>query len=172
MTDELTATLEYTLADWSNQRDCDTVVALLQAYALHTMGGGEPLDEYAAQNLPEAMAAMPGAFSIIGWQCAEGQERKAVALANCFTTLSTFSCKPLINIHDLYVADSARGRGTGQAMLGFVEEQARARGCCKVTLEVLTGNAQALSAYERFGFERYMMSENTGYALFMHKKLS
>ena len=168
----MTEALKYTLADWSNHHDCETVVALLQDYALHTMGGGEPLDDFAAKNLPKAMAAMPGAFSIIGWHSADAQERNAVALANCFTTLSTFACKPLINIHDLYVAESARGQGAGQAMLGFVEEQARLRGCCKVTLEVLTGNTKALDAYERFGFECYMMSDDTGYALFMHKKLT
>ena len=163
--------LESSLADWSNQHDCNTVVSLLQAYALHPMGGGEALTEYAAKNLPAAMAAMPGAFAVIAWHCVEGQERKAVGLANCFTTLSTFACKPLINIHDLYVADSARGCGTGQALLGFVEEQARFRGCCKVTLEVLTGNTHAIGAYERFGFERYTLDESTGHALFMHKKL-
>ena len=168
----MTNALEYSLADWSNQHDCDTVVSLLQAYALHPMGGGEALGEYAARNLPAAMAAMPGAFSIIGWQRIVGQERKAAGLANCFTTLSTFACKPLINIHDLYVDESARGRGTGQAMLGFVEEQARSRGCCKVTLEVLTGNTEAIGAYKRFGFERYALDGDTGYALFMQKKLA
>jgi len=83
----MTQVLEYTLADWSNHRDCETVVALLQDYALHTMGGGEPLDDFAAKNLPKAMAAMPGAFSIIGWHSADAQERNAVALANCFTSV-------------------------------------------------------------------------------------
>lgn len=163
--------LEFTLADWSSRIDCNAVVSQLQAYALHPMGGAEPLSQYAAQNLPAAMAATPGAFSVLGWLVREGSERKPAALANCFTSLSTFACKPLINIHDLYVDDAARGRGAGQALLDFVEQQAIVRGCCKVTLEVLTGNKQAIRAYERFGFVPYELDETTGHALFMHKKL-
>ncbi len=163
--------LNFTLADWDKQRDCDAVVALLQAYALHPMGGGEALSDYAADNLPAAMAGTPGAFSIIGWRIDNAGKRSAVALANCFTTLSTFACKPLVNIHDLYVADSALGQGTGQAILASVEKEATRRGCCKVTLEVLTGNQGAIRAYEKFGFKNYTLDETTGHALFMHKKL-
>lgn len=165
-------TIEFALADWTEPSDCDAVVSLLQAYALHPMGGAEPLSDYASSNLPSAMSVTPGAFSVIGWHHAQNGERKPAALANCFTTLSTFACKPLVNIHDLYVDDIARGQGTGQAMLAFIEEQARARGCCKVTLEVLTGNAYAKEAYERFGFQPYTLDDSTGHALFMHKKLS
>ncbi|MFK8082412.1 MAG: GNAT family N-acetyltransferase [Granulosicoccus sp.] len=164
--------LEFTLADWSNPSDCSTVVALLQAYALHPMGGAQPLSDYSARNLPEAMSATPGAFSVIGWHADDDGNRRAVALANCFTTLSTFACKPLVNVHDLYVDDAARGQGTGQATLGFVEQEARSRGCCKVTLEVLTGNANAIKSYEQFGFLPYKLDDKTGHALFMHKTLS
>ena len=136
------------------------------------MGGGEPLADYAVANLPTVMAATPGAFSVIAWLVDNIGEHQAAALANCFTALSTFACKPLINIHDLYVDDIARGQGTGQKLLAFVEAEARKRGCCKVTLEVLTGNTYALHAYERFGFELYTLDDRTGHALFMHKKLS
>jgi len=164
-------TLELSLADWSNETDSDAVVSLLQAYALHPMGGAEPLAEYVVHNLPSAMASTPGAFSAIAWHVDENGRRRAVGLANCFTGFSTFACKPLINIHDLYVHDVARGQGTGQALLGFVEQQAISRGCCKVTLEVLTGNANAVAAYKQYGFELYMFDEASGHAVFMHKKL-
>ncbi|PWQ99633.1 GNAT family N-acetyltransferase [Leucothrix arctica] len=36
-----------------------------------------------------------------------------------------------------------------------VEEQARAKGCDKVTLEVLEGNKAAQGSYRKFGFEGY-----------------
>jgi ribosomal protein S18 acetylase RimI-like enzyme len=52
-----------------------------------------------------------------------------------------------------------------------MEGHARASGCCKVTLEVLSGNAQAQRAYQRFGFEQYSLSPETGQALFMQKWL-
>jgi ribosomal protein S18 acetylase RimI-like enzyme len=85
--------------------------------------------------------------------------------------MSTFACKPLINIHDLYVDTVARGQGTGQGLLEFVQARARERGCCKVTLEVLSGNTKALEAYIRFGFEHYTLDDKTGNALFMHKSV-
>lgn len=161
----------FALADWNKQEDCEAVVSLLQAYALHPMGGAEPLSDYAVKNLPQSIAQMPGAFSVLAWYTDDNGARTAVALANCFTTLSTFACKPLINIHDLYVTEAVRGKGTGQAILGFIEKEARSRGCCKVTLEVLTGNTQATSAYERFGFVPYELDNKTGHALFMHKSI-
>ena len=163
--------IEFSLADWTDSSDCTAMVSMLQAYALHPMGGGEPLSDYAAANLPAAMAATPGAFSVIAWVRAGDGSRQTAGLANCFTTLSTFACKPLVNIHDLYIHDVARGRGAGQALLAFVEKQAMTRGCCKLTLEVLTGNAAAITAYKNFGFKQYTMNERTGHALFMDKTL-
>ena len=163
--------LECSLADWNVPADCEAVVSLLQSYALHPMGGESALSDYAAKNLPSAMAATPGAFSVIGWHMQDDNDRTPVALANCFTTLSTFACKPLINIHDLYIDELARGQQAGQAMLGFVEQLAKERGCCKVTLEVLTGNLVAIKAYERFGFTNYTLDDTHGHAVFMHKNI-
>jgi GNAT superfamily N-acetyltransferase len=164
-------TLKFSIADWTDKSDGETVVSLLQAYALHPMGGAEPLSDYASANLPAAMAQTPGAFSVIGWQVDNDRQRTAVALANCFSTLSTFACKPLVNIHDLYVADVARGQGAGQAMLDYVADVARSRGCCKVTLEVLTGNTRAVKAYKRSGFVPYTLDDTSGHAVFMQRKI-
>ena len=152
------------LADWSNPEDGLTVVNLLDSYAQDPMGGAAPLSEFAKKNLPQAMAVTPGAFSVIGFQ-----GETPVALANCFTTLSTFACKPIINIHDLAVVSQSRGSGVGQQMLAFVEEHARNVGACKITLEVLTGNDRARRSYARFGFEAYTLDDTTGHALFLQK---
>jgi len=158
--------VEFALAQWDEPDDCAAVTGLLDDYARDPMGGGTPLSQHAHENLPQAMAAMPGAFSVIG-----RIDGKPVALANCFTTLSTFACKPLINIHDLAVIADARGGGVGQKLLAFVEAEARRRGCCKVTLEVLTGNTRARRSYERFGFTSYTLDESTGHAVFLQKTL-
>ena len=56
-------------------------------------------------------------------------------------------------------------------MLGKVELLARDRGCCKLTLEVLEGNAVARSAYEKFGFTGYELDPAMGKAHFWEKKL-
>ncbi len=156
--------LEIRCADWSNPKDGEAVVMLLNAYAEDPMGGESPLSDYARANLPAAMASTPGAFSAIGYL--DGQP---VALANCFTTLSTFACKPIVNIHDLAVLPDARGRRAGQQMLAFVESEAKAIGACKITLEVLTGNDRARRSYEHFGFEAYTLDDTTGHALFLQK---
>lgn len=54
----------------------------------------------------------------------------------------------------MYVRAHARGRSVGQALLTRLEEEARARGVTRLTLE--TGNAQlaAMRFYERAGFTR------------------
>ena len=56
-------------------------------------------------------------------------------------------------------------------MLAKVEEVARARGCCKLTLEVLSNNEAAKSAYRRCGFSDYQLDPNAGSALFWEKTL-
>ena len=57
-------------------------------------------------------------------------------------------------------------------MLNKVEEIALAKGCCKVTLEVLSNNIVAKSAYLKFGFAGYELDPKAGSALFWQKTLS
>lgn len=73
-------------------------------------------------------------------------------LVNCFEGFSTFAAEPLVNVHDVSVVDTFRGLGLSHKMLEKVEDIARERGCCKITLEVLEGNPVAQGAYRKFGF--------------------
>ncbi|MDX1344493.1 MAG: GNAT family N-acetyltransferase, partial [Sedimenticolaceae bacterium] len=86
-----------------------------------------------------------------------------------FEGFSTFKCKPLLNIHDVIVLPSCRGKGIVGRMLEQVEHLARDRGCCKLTLEVLEGNEAARQAYSKAGFRDYMLLPETGRAIFQHK---
>ena len=95
-----------------------------------------------------------------------------VGLINCIEGFSTFACKPLVNVHDVVVLASHRGQRVTQRMLARVEAEARARGACKLTLEVLSGNPSALRAYEREGFANYQLDPAFGSAMFLQKKLS
>ena len=52
-----------------------------------------------------------------------------------------------------------------------VEQEARARGACKLTLEVLSANHSALRAYVREGFANYQLDPAFGQAMFLQKKL-
>ena len=94
-----------------------------------------------------------------------------VGLVNCFEGFSTFQCRPLVNIHDVAVVAQHRGLGISQKMLAKVEEIARQRGCCKLTLEALEGNTIAQNAYRKLGFAGYELDPVMGKAMFWQKAL-
>ena len=45
------------------------------------------------------------------------------------------------------------------------------RGCCKLTLEVLSNNPRAMGSYTKFGFKSYELDPELGTAQFWEKKL-
>ena len=67
-------------------------------------------------------------------------------LVNCFEGFSTFACRPLVNIHGVIVLNEYRDNRISQRMLEKVEEIARSKHCCKITLEVLSHDEVAKSA--------------------------
>jgi ribosomal protein S18 acetylase RimI-like enzyme len=69
------------------------------------------------------------------------------------------------------VSDKFRGHSISQKMLEKVEGIAKQKGCCKITLEVLSGNQVAKNAYLKFGFDGYELDPSAGNALFWQKKL-
>lgn len=154
------------LADYRNSDDARALVSLLDAYASDPAGGGEPLSDFAKSHLAPALASRPQAFSVLAFDGAQ-----AVGLINCIEGFSTFACRPLVNVHDVVVLASHRGRRIGELMLALVEELAQARGACKLTLEVLDGNRSALSLYQRCGFAPYQLDPAMGHAGFMQKML-
>lgn len=77
----------------------------------------------------------------------------------------------LINVHDVAVLASHRGRGIAALMLAEAERIGRARGAVKMTLEVLSGNAPAMKLYRRIGYEGYQLDPSMGTAQFMQKWL-
>lgn len=154
------------IADYNNPQQAQDLVELLDGYAHDPMGGGEALAPNVKQNLVAELAKLPHAFSILAY--ADG---KPAGLVNCFLGFSTFAAKPLVNIHDITVSKDFRGLGLSYKMLEKVEEVARAKGCCKITLEVLEGNQIAKNSYSKFGFAAYELDPETGKALFWQKKL-
>ena len=153
-------------ADYRDERQARDIGYLLNCYALDPMGGGTPLPREVQQNLARELAKLPHAFSLLCYV-----DGRPAGLVNCFEAFSTFSCKPLINIHDIAVLAEFRGLGLSQLMLTEVEKIARERGCCKITLEVLEGNTAARNAYEKFGFDSYELDPALGKAMFWQKPL-
>jgi ribosomal protein S18 acetylase RimI-like enzyme len=151
-------------ADYSNRAHAAALVMLLDAYAQDPMGGSHGLSEFAKSNLVSSLAARPQAYSVLAFE-----SETPVGLVNCIEGFSTFACLPLVNVHDVAVLPTYRGRGVAAAMLRLAEEIARARGACKMTLEVLQGNAGAISLYERLGFAGYQLDPAMGQARFLQK---
>ena len=156
-------------ADYASALHARALVDLLDNYARDPMGGGHPLSDFAKAHIVQALAARSQAFSVLAF--ADASQVEPVGLVNCFEGFSTFACKPLVNVHDVVVMASARGQGIAAAMLGLVESLARARGACKLTLEVLSGNAPAMATYASLGFANYQLDPAAGQAQFLQKWL-
>lgn len=158
--------LKVRLADYNDPGDGEALLMLLDAYARDPMGGGQSIRDEVKANLLSELAARPFALSILAFD-----DGAPVGLINAFEGFSTFAARPLLNLHDIAVLPGHRGKGIAQAMMQKAEDIARARGCCKLTLEVLSGNAPALRAYQAFGFAAYELGPEHGNARFLEKKL-
>lgn len=156
--------IEVIVADYANAKHAEDLVHLLNNYAMDPMGGEEALPQSVQETLASELAKIPNAFSVLCYV-----DDKPAGLVNCFAGFSTFKCKPLVNIHDVTVVKDFRGLGISQRMLAKVEQIAKERGCCKLTLEVLEGNKVARNAYLKLGFDGYELDPAMGRALFWQK---
>jgi ribosomal protein S18 acetylase RimI-like enzyme len=152
--------------DYSNPQQGSDLVLLLDSYARDPMGGGEPLSQFVKDNLVAELSKRDFGLSIIAYI-----DNQPAGLLNAFEGFSTFSCKPLFNVHDIIVLEKYRGLQLSQLLLQELEKIARDKGCCKITLEVLEGNAIAQRAYQKSGFAGYELDPQMGKAMFWQKKL-
>lgn len=170
--DSASASIRVCRTDLTNPEHAAALVGLLDAYAKDPMGGGEGLSEFARAHLVPALAARSQFFGVLAFSCAgNGCNETPVGLVNCMEGFSTFACQPLVNVHDVAVLPDYRGQRVAEKMLALVEEIARERGACKLTLEVLAGNAGAFKLYQRIGFANYQLDPAMGQAQFLQKWL-
>ena len=154
------------LADYANPVHASHIVTAISEYALDPMGGGAPIGEHVKHQLVDGLANTPGAISLLAYV-----DDQVVGLINAFMGFSTFKCKPLINVHDVVVLAPYRRCGIAHAMFSRLEDIAHERGCCKLTLEVLEGNAVAKATYKNLGFSGYELDPKMGQAVFWQKSL-
>lgn len=152
--------------DYGNLQHGSDLIMLLDGYARDPMGGGEPLSQFVKDNLIAELSKRDFGFSLIAYL-----DDKPAGLLNAFEGFSTFACKPLLNVHDIIVLEQFRGLQLSQLLLQELEAIARAKGCCKITLEVLEGNTTAQRAYRKAGFAGYELDPQIGKAMFWQKKL-
>ncbi len=158
--------LNIVTADYQSPRDRRAITELMDCYARDPMGGGQPIAPDKLAVLCDHLAAFPGAVTLLAYD-----QDRALGLVTAFPGFSTFRCAPLFNIHDVVVVPEARGQGICRQMLAALEDIARDRGCCKLTLEVLAGNEVARGVYARIGFAGYALDPAAGEALFWEKSL-
>jgi GNAT superfamily N-acetyltransferase len=158
--------IRYTQANLDRPTDQAAVLAMVDAYSRDAMGDGAPLAPDVRERLVPGLRAHPTTLVFLAY---DGDAPVGVAV--CFLGFSTFAARPLVNLHDVCIAPSHRGRGVGRGLLAAVEAKARELGCCKLTLEVLDQNHRALKTYTAAGFKRYSLQPGAGEAIFLTKPL-
>jgi ribosomal protein S18 acetylase RimI-like enzyme len=134
-------------ANLANAQDAEAVATLLYSYARGPGGQNAPLSDDALANLAKGLREHPLAMTLLAFA-----DDVPAGLAICVWGFSTFAGRPSVNIHDFAVLPEYQNRGIGGALLDEIESRARARGCCKITLEVHDSNLGAKRLYQRFGF--------------------
>ena len=87
------------------------------------MGAGRPLEPELRSKLLRGLRDHPGTHVLLARASCD-----PVGMAVCFQGFSTFLARPLLNVHDLIVIPTARGRGVGWQLLTAVEDLARELG--------------------------------------------
>lgn len=78
-------------------------------------------------------------------------DERPVAMALFFHNYSTFLAQPGLYLEDLFVRETERGKGYGQAMLIYLAKIACERGCGRFEWSVLDWNTPAIGFYEKLG---------------------
>ena len=87
-------------------------------------------------------------FSALVAETGKGQ---LLAYALVYTVPYTFDLRPNLVLKELYVRESARGLGIGQALMAAVLNLAKQLGCARLKWNVLPGNTRAQVFYRSLG---------------------
>jgi GNAT superfamily N-acetyltransferase len=154
-------------ADLRNPDHQAGIVSMTDRYSLDAMGNGMPLSEEVKRDLIPGLQSMPTAKIFLAYL-----DGKTVGIATCFLGFSTFTARPVLNIHDFSVAPASRGKGIGRMLMEAVEQKARALHCSKITLEVVENNDRAKHVYAAAGFKPAVGGIEKHDMLFYSKPLS
>lgn len=154
------------ISDLSLAEHGQAVLDLLNEYANGDTGSGGDLPEYTQQNLISELQARNNLHVILAFI-----NDYPAGLLIAIDSFSTFTCKPILNIHDVIVSAGFRGQGLAKRLLAKAEELATSKGCGKLTLEVLEGNSTAQKVYRACGYDSYALDPAMGRAMFWQKIL-
>ena len=153
-------------ADLSRPEHQNALVTMLDSYMRDPMEGGERPPERIKRDLVPGLRAHPACHVFLAYH-----DGVPVGFTICFLGFSTFLARPLLNIHDIFVDLSVRGRGIGAMLLERIEAKARELNCCRITLEVREDNQVARGLYRKVGFDRVVVGAARIPMEFWHKPL-
>lgn len=139
--------VQINICDYTNPLHLKGIADLINAYIVDDMGGGEPLSESRQSELIEGLRIHPTSVVLLA-----EVDGSVCGLLVAFENFSTFTVRPMINIHDVIVLPEDRGKGIGRALLRRIIEIAGERGCSRITLEVRKDNLPARQLYKSIGF--------------------
>lgn len=147
-------------ADLENREDAAAIIELLNGFGRKSAMGRE-LPEDVQDRLIEELIAFGNALIFFAQ---DGEH--PIGIATTFKSFSTFKSSIVLNIHDFFIDSEYQGRGIGAKFLNYIEEEAKKRNFCRLTLEVYSANVGAIALYERLGFsgtkgkQMYAMSKD------------
>lgn len=129
---------------FATEADCPLILRFIKALAAYE----KMSDEVVAteDGLRDSLFAKRQAEVLIG-----EEDGKPVAFALFFHNFSTFLGKAGLYLEDLYVDESARGRGYGKAMLRRLAAIAKDRGCQRLDWWCLNWNQSSVDFYLALG---------------------
>ena len=141
----------YTLS-WARPDDAERLVGLMQALTAHDIpDAAAPTEETMRGHLSLLLAETTPHRLAIAWD-ADGN---ACGLAAVAIFVSISDPRPehrrQMELKELFVLEAHRGGGLGQALMEWVEAQARAVGAGRMDWHVKRDNDRGIAFYNRFG---------------------
>jgi ribosomal protein S18 acetylase RimI-like enzyme len=127
--------------------EVDAVARLLIGFRNH-YGRAEPPDETFHSGVSKLIATPHAEYLLAA---APGSDEPA-GVCQLRYRHSLWTAKEDCWLEDLYVLESARRAGLGEALVGLAIERARERDCGRIELDVSQSNGGAWALYERMGF--------------------
>ena len=138
------------------------LVTVLSEYRIDDMGASVPYNDQEVIDLKRRLLEQKSIevfLLYVNKQIAGGSV--------CFRSMSTFSTKNIVNIHDICILKDFRGNGFGRKLMTHIIDYAKELNCSKVTLEVREDNVAARKLYRSL-----MFSESTPVMNFWSKTLA
>lgn len=125
--------------------ECDEILKLIHELALYEKAPDE-VQTTREDLLRDGFSENPL------FRCFLGRiDQKIEGFALFFLTWSTWKGRPTLYLEDLYVRESARGKGLGLALLRRLAAEAVALQCARMEWAVLDWNRPAIDFYESLG---------------------